>query len=102
MKKTKYLSTDISKVIRYIITKIGNKYDMAKSKDFLIYEMSFFLSGIIGSNILLNIILKNNPTTYPEKVIIAAIIICWFGISYNVISIIGLFIRIVKSLINKS
>ena len=55
MKKTKYLSTGISKAMRYIIAKIGARYETAKSKNFLIYEISFFLSGIIGSNSLLNI-----------------------------------------------
>jgi hypothetical protein len=87
MEKTKCLSTVTVFIIKYTITPIGRMYAAIKKRNFLIYEMSFFLSGIYGSKIFLNIKVANADISHITIYTIVDVI-CWFGIFYNFISII--------------
>lgn len=101
--KILHLSNGLSDTNNKVIDVMGRIYVKIKFKNFFIYEISFFLSGIYGVRILSNItsnnLLPNNAATVNNignRFWEFITVVCYFIISYCAIRMASRIIKLFK------
>jgi hypothetical protein len=95
-----YILSKFKYIKEYIIINTLKTYLKLKDKNFLIYEIAFFFSGIIGSTYFFNNRLETANTIPIITGMYIFSIFVYFFIFYNLINTIKTFFRIFRSLLS--